>query len=390
MERFIIHLNIADFAVAVERAVDVRLKDRPVVIAPEGASRAVVYDMSEEAYQTGIRKGMPLRRAARLCRDVHVLPPHPDRYERAMHAVIQRALPYSSQIEPGDGDGHLFVDVSASRRLLGAPVDIAWRLRKYIQTDLRLDPIWAVAPNKLLAKVATRLVKPTGEYIVAAGEEEAFLSPLPVRLLPGIERQDLARLQAFNLTCVSQVAAWDLEHLTVPFGNRAHFIYETVRGIDRSPVLSVGKEKPEVTVDHTFDEDTNDTLTLHRALYGLVETAGRKLRHRRLACMRIGIVLDYSDGIRHVRRIRKTPATADDGTLFQSILDVLDRVWTRRVRIRYIRLIFDKLVFPPAQLDLFSSDRKKMEKRSSLVDVVDRIRNRFGRDIIQTGRMMAT
>ena len=95
MERFIIHLNIADFAVAVERALDARLKRRPVIIAPEGAVRATVYDMSEEAYQAGIRKGMALRKAVRLCTDAWILPPHPDRYERAMHALIKQALPYS-------------------------------------------------------------------------------------------------------------------------------------------------------------------------------------------------------------------------------------------------------------------------------------------------------
>ncbi len=389
MERFIIHLNVADFAVAVERAVDARLKDRPVVIAPEGASRAVVYDMSEEAYQSGIRKGMPLRKAAQRCRDIRILPPHPDRYERAMHALIQQALPYSPQVEPGDRDGHLFVDVSGTRRLFGAPIDIAWRLRKYIQTDLSLDPIWAVAPNKLLAKVATRLVKPIGEYVVAAGEEEAFLAPLPVRLLPGIEGEDLTRLRAFNLTRVSQVAVLDPAHLAVPFGNRADFIYETVRGIDRSPVLPVGEKPPVITVDHIFDDDTNDAVTLNRTLFGMVEAAGRKLRRRCLACGRIGIVLDYSDGIRHVRRIRTTPATADDSTLFQSIQDALDRIWTRRVRIRHIRLIFDKLVFPPSQLELFSSQQKETEKRSRLMDAVDSIRNRFGRDAIQMGRTMA-
>ena len=66
MERSIIHLNVADFAVAVERAVDCRLRDRPVIIAPEGAVRAAVYDMSNEAYLAGIRKGMALRRAVRL------------------------------------------------------------------------------------------------------------------------------------------------------------------------------------------------------------------------------------------------------------------------------------------------------------------------------------
>ena len=77
MDRHIIHLNIADFAVAVERRLDPRLADRPVVIAPEGAARATVFDMSEEAYQAGVRKGMALRRAQRLCRDVAVLPALP-------------------------------------------------------------------------------------------------------------------------------------------------------------------------------------------------------------------------------------------------------------------------------------------------------------------------
>ncbi|MDJ0989083.1 MAG: hypothetical protein QNI85_03650, partial [Desulfobacterales bacterium] len=63
MDRAIIHLNVADFAVAVERSIDRRLCQRPLIVAPEAAARATVYDMSEEAYQAGVRKGMPLRRA---------------------------------------------------------------------------------------------------------------------------------------------------------------------------------------------------------------------------------------------------------------------------------------------------------------------------------------
>ena len=77
MERSIIHINVADFAVAVERVLDRRLKDRPVIIAPQGAARAAVYDMSEEAFQAGVRKHMPLSRALRRCRKAQVLPPRP-------------------------------------------------------------------------------------------------------------------------------------------------------------------------------------------------------------------------------------------------------------------------------------------------------------------------
>ncbi|PIP35091.1 MAG: DNA polymerase, partial [Desulfobacterales bacterium CG23_combo_of_CG06-09_8_20_14_all_52_9] len=205
-ERFIIHLNVADFASAVERVVEPRLQGRPVLIAPEGSSRAVVYDMSEEAYRHGIRKGMPIRKALRRCPGATVLPPHPDRYERAMRAFLEHALPYSPLIEITDCRGHLFLDVTGTGRLFGPPPDLAWRIRKTVRSAMGLNPIWSVAPNKLTAKVATRIVKPAGEYIIGAGEEETFLAPLPLHLIPGIESEDLKRFSDFNLTYVREAA----------------------------------------------------------------------------------------------------------------------------------------------------------------------------------------
>ena len=216
MDRSIIHLNVADFAVAVERAVDCRLKDRPVIIAPEGGARTAVYDMSEEAYLAGIRKGMRLRRAICLCKDAEVLPPHPDRYERAMRSLLQRALPYSPLIEIGDADGHLFLDATGTCRLFGPPLDVAWRMRRQVKNDLGLDPIWSVASNKLVAKVATRLVKPDGECMVAAGEEKSFLAPLPVGLVsPGCAVWTDLTLP-FLLSPLPQGLRWSLVTAALP------------------------------------------------------------------------------------------------------------------------------------------------------------------------------
>ncbi len=388
-ERSIIHLNIADFAVAVERAVDCRLRNRPVIIAPEGAARAAVYDMSEEAYRSGIRKGMALRRAARLCKDARVLAPHPDRYEHAMRALLKQTLPYSPLIENGETDGHLFVDVTGTARLFGPPVDVAWRLRRQVKTDLGLDPIWSVAPNKLMAKVATRLVKPDGEYIVGAGEEEALLAPLPISLIPGIERSDLLRLQEFNLSRIFHLTALSLEQLQIPFGARALSLYETARGIDPSPVLPVGQKPPRIIADHEFGNDTNDKPTLESALYRLVEQAGDKLRRRRRAARRVAVILDYSDGMRCARQLAAKPATANDLILFELARRTLGLAWTRRIRIRHLRLICDRLIFPPAQLPLFADDQKQTEQRDNLISAIDRIRRRFGHDAVRAGRTMA-
>jgi len=388
-ERSIIHLNIADFAVAVERAVDCRLKDRPVIIAPEGAARAAVYDMSEEAYRNGIRKGMALRRAIRLCQDARILPPHPDRYEHAMRSLLKQTLPYSPLIESGETDGHLFMDVSGSARLFGPPADVAWRLRGQVKNDLGLDPIWSVAPNKLVAKVATRLVKPDGEYIVGAGEEESLLAPLPIGLVPGIERDDLLRLREFNLTRVSQFTALSLEQLQIPFGARALFLYQIARGIDPSPVLAVGQKPPKVFADHEFGNDTNDRSCLESILYRLVEQIGDRLRRRRRAARRVAVILDYSDGMRCARQLTARPATANDLTLFQLARRTLMLAWTRRVRIRHIRLIGDRLIFPPAQLELFANEQKQNEQRDNLISAIDDIRHRYGNEAVQVGRTMA-
>jgi DNA polymerase-4 len=389
MERSIIHLNIADFAVAVERALDCRLNDRPVIIAPGGAARATVYDMSDEAYRCGIRKGMPLHRAVRRCKEAKILAPHPDRYEHAMRSLLKRTLPYSPLIETGEVDGHLFVDVSGTSRLFGLPRDVAWKLRRQVKKDLSLDPIWSVAPNKLLAKVATRLVKPNGECIVPAGEEKSFLAPLPVSLVPGIDRNDLLRLREFNFVRVSELAALSLEQLQVPFGVRARFLYETARGIDPSPVLPVGQKPPQVIADHEFGTDSNDRSALEKALYGLVEQVGNKLRRGRRAARRVAIVVDYTDGRRCVRRLAFKPATANDLTLFGLARKTLLLAWTRRVRIRHVRLICDRLTFPPAQLELFAAEQQKNTKRQNIITAVDSIRRRFGDTALQVGRTLA-
>ena len=383
MDRSIIHINVADFAVAVERVLDRRLDGRPVIVAPQGAARAAVYDMSEEAFQAGVRKRMPLSRALRRCRDARVLPPRPDRYGQAMARMLESALPCSPLIEPGEGDGHLFVDVTGSNRLLGPPVDVAWRLSRRIRRDLNLAPIWSLATSKLIAKTASRLVKPLGEYIVEPGDEAAFLAPLPLFLLPGIEADDLVRLNDFNITRVSQAATLSADQLQTLFAHRAPYIHDRLHGVDPSPVRPVDQPSPRVIESHEFGDDTNDRSQLERILLGLVERAGRKLRRRSLAVRRIGLVLEHTDGVRRIRQVAAKPATANDFSLFAHARRVLDLAWTRRVRLRCMTLIGDRLTYPPAQRLLFEPERRRAEKQDRLVAALDRIRGRFGNDAVR-------
>lgn len=377
MNRSIIHLNIADFAVAVETNTQPALKGYPLIIAPQGAPRAVVYDMSDEAFQQGIRKGMPLTRAKRLNKNIKVLPPSFNRYERVMKDLLKETFAFTPLIESGALDGHIFLDVTRSRRLFGPSADVAFKLKKAFKKTFNFDPIWSVATNKLVAKVATRIVKPVGEYIVPPGDEKAFLAPLPIHLIPGLIKTDLTRLREFNLFRVSQARALTLEQLRIPFHHRAPQIYNRIRGIDPTPVTALCENQSTIRADHEFSDDTNNAALLKKGLYLMIEKICKTLRDRKLASTAAKIILSYSDGVQKSSKLTPIPSTANDMTLFKNCSLLLGKAWTRRVRIRHMRLICEKLVPKERQADLFATETKET-KQSDLIHTMDKIRAKFG------------
>ncbi len=384
MERTVIHLNIADFSVAVERLLDTGLRGKPLIIA-QPSPRAVVDDMSDEAYAEGVRKGMLLAVARRRCRAALVLPPRPEQYHRALGRCLEHALRYTPLVERSSGSGHLYLDVTGTHRLFGPPPDIGWQLRNTLRRDLGLDPIWSVAPNKLVAKVASRLVKPRGEYIVAGGEEAAFLAPLPLDLLPGLVPADLAGLGQVNIRRVAQAAALSVRELSVLCGHRARLIHQTVRGLDPSPVLPPGASAATIMHEHLFNPDSNEAALVRAGLFTLAQQAGCELRRRGLGCRHLAVTLHYTDGASVVRQAANTVPVSDDPTLEQLALAALHRGWHRRIRLRRLALTCSRLQHPVQQLSLFTPPDPNPGRNRRLSEAMDAIRARCGGDKILRG-----
>ena len=157
MIRNILHLDIRNFCITLERQRQPDLRDWPMVIAP-GQGRTVVQAVSPEARQEGIKPGMVVARARRRCRRLTILPPDFSFYRQAQKQVMVSLGNFSPLVEPA-GWGHFFIDITGTRRLWGTLLDAADQMRQLMTQDFRLNAAVGLASNKLVSRVAARVIR---------------------------------------------------------------------------------------------------------------------------------------------------------------------------------------------------------------------------------------
>ncbi len=381
MEREIIYMAVQAFPVAVERVIHPELRGQPVVVAPLGAARSVVTSLSSEAWNSGVRKGMLLSKAVRCCRNAVVLPPNEPLYLRASRAIFRVLENFSPVLEPS-GHGHAYLDITGTGRLLGPARDTAWKAQKEIRRELHLDAALGVASNKMVSRIASEVMRPAGLRDVPHGDESSFLSPLPVRLLPGIGAQTEAQLKDLNIRIIHDIAAMRLEHLALAFGRLGFALHQRALGIDISPVNPL-REVPALELEKLLPEDSNDYELLKRVLSGLCESAGERLRERKQRAGRIELRVRYADYHEDGRRLRLNPPLQSSKALYLKAQPVLDLVLKRRTRVRSMNLGLTDLSFGLVQLDLFADPES--ERRSKLESALDDLRRRYSNSIVMQG-----
>jgi len=378
MEREIVHIDIASFAVAVERVVRPELRQRPVVVAPVGAPRALVIALSPEAWQAGIRKGMALVKAVRYCREVIALPPNEPLYARASQAICKILQNFSPLLEPS-GHGHAYLDITGTGRLFGPPRDTAWRVQQEIQRQLRLQASCGVATNKMVSRIASVVTKPVGLQDVRPGDEASFLSPLAVDLLPGVGPQTKERLEELNIQIVRDVAVMQLEHLTLAFGRLGFLLHQRALGIDNTPVYPA-RAIPAVEEEKILAEDSNDFEQLKGGLSVLCDRAGEKLRMEKQRAGRLELTIRYSDYREEFGKVKLIPPLQSTAALRDRAESLLERMMTRRTRVRSLRLCLSDLGRGPVQMDLFADP--KPVKQAKLESALDLLRRRYGPGVV--------
>ena len=388
MSRAVIHIDITDFYVAVERVLEPRLRQRPVAIAIETANRSLVYSASREAGQNGVYRGMPLSQAMKYCPELTVLPPNEDLYRRATKALLTILQQFTPVLEPLRF-GHAYLDMTGSAKLFGSVVDAADRARREIRDRLRLEAAAGVAGNKLVSKVASDVITArdplAGLCDVRLGEERHFLSPLAVGFLPGVQKEVARQLDELNIRVIRELAGIQCEHLQMVFGRFGLLLYERSRGIDNRPVQPA-KRAAEVVESETLAEDSNDRDRLRTILFRLLAAGTRTLRQKKLFTRQLVLQVRYSDYREEVGRVKCDPLQ-NDWQLLQTAETLLTRTLTRRTRVRKLTLRLTDLCRSYRQLSLF--DETPNPKWSAAGQAMDKIRDRFGESAIAFGRATA-
>jgi len=379
MERQIVHIDVDSFAITVERIVDSKLRDRPVIVANPAIARSVVQAMSTEAQQAGIYRGMMLQQALRLCRDVKIIPPNEPLYSRAMRAIMNLLSQFSPLIEPVRY-GHVYLDMTGTTRLFGATVDVAAKIQHEIQSRLLLPTCLGVASNKLVSKVASKVTRPAGIREVQHGSEENFIGPLEVHYLPLFNQSIKTQLLELNLRLIKHIADLSLQHLTMVFGRDGLKLYQASHGIDHTPVFPP-QQVPNIYEQTTLAEDSNDIHLLRGALYRLVEKVGRQLRQSSQAARKMMLEIYYADHREAIGQKRLPAATNMDQELFLVTEELLHKILTRRIRVRKLAVRYFELTPAPKQVSLF--DKQTGDKNQNLTRAIDQLRKKFGEDSLK-------
>ncbi len=250
--RKILHVDLDAFYASVEQRDDPSLRGRPVVVAWRG-QRSVVCAASYEARRFGVKSAMPAITAERLCPEAVFVPPDFARYKAASSAVREIFGRYTDLVEPLSLD-EAYLDVTNAITDLPSATAIAESIRSQIREELKLTASAGVAPNKFLAKVASELRKPDGQFVVKPANVARFLEALQVERLPGVGRVTQQYLAKLGIVTVGDLRSASQESLIRAFGKYGLRLYELSRGIDERPVVP-HRPTQQVSAEDTFEVD---------------------------------------------------------------------------------------------------------------------------------------
>ena len=377
--RTILHVDIDAFFAAIEQQRDPRLKGKPVIV---GAG--VIASCSYEARAFGLKAGMPLSEAKRLCPQALIIDGHAQIYRCFAEEIFTRCRAIAPEVETYLDEA--YCDLTGTERLHG-DLDAAVRqLKDDIRSGTGLTVTCGLGPNRMLAKLVGKTVKPDGFARIDAAAADEFLRDRPIDQLAGVGHAHAKTLRSMNLKTIGDLRALPEDVLVALFGVHGRLLYERCRGRDTAPVTE--REVPlSISRETSFHRDTADRGEIEGMLEYLVGRACRTTRELAIRPRTIGVHLRYSDGEGAERERSLAQASDTDPVVLELALDLLRRLFTRRVALHAVGVRLTNFSRAGGeQGSLF--DEREAGRRAQLYRTFDRVRGEYGHGVVVSGRAL--
>ncbi len=373
--RSVLHIDMNAFFASVEQRADPALRGKAMaVIGSE--HRGVVLSPSYEARAFGVRTGMTYGEAMIACPDLKLVPADPAKYSHICEELIGIWGDFSPVVELFSID-EAFLDVTGCERLLGDPLRMAIMIKERVWNDTKLTCSIGIAPNKLLAKLGSDMLKPDGLVLITADDVGDVLENLPVRQLCGIGSNVERSLAIMGIRTCGELGRTTIEKLTAQFGVIGERLRNMGRGIDDDPVAALKTEYEQTakSIGHsmTLTEDCSDTTLIERHILQLAEKVGRRLRRGAYHGSTITLTLRYADFQTFSRQRKLCHAVNNSLDIYSVAREILREIRLAQP-IRLVGVSVSCLNKDFAQMPLFDYEQKRM----FVTGAMDKINDRYG------------
>ena len=383
--RSILHLDMNAFFASVEQQANPALRGKPIAVVGSG-HRTVITTASYEARQHGVKTGMAIWEGKRACPDLIVVVGDNRKYTHTSRQIMALMREYTPLVEVFSID-EAFLDVTHSRALFGPPETIAYQLKARIRHQFGLTCSIGIAPNKLLAKVASDMQKPDGLTVIAPERVGEVLEKLPIGALCGIGRKLQRQLQLLGIVTCGQLGRFPEELLVKRFGVIGAHLKQMGQGVDTSPVIPGEDEAPVKSVGHsmTLNQDVSAREDILRYLLQLAEMVGRRARRYGVSGKTVALQLRLADFTTNLQKqtTLKHPVNLSED-LYRTATLLLDSM-TVPQPIRLLGISISNLTYAPEpQLELLEEYARKQQ----LTAAMDALNDRFGEFRVAFGSLV--
>jgi DNA polymerase-4 len=349
------------FFVSCERLTNSELRGKALIIG--GGDRGVVASCSYEARRFGVRSAMPIHMAMKLCPQAKIMKGDMELYSRLSHDVTQVIQEKAPIMEKASID-EFYLDITGMDKFHGS----------YKWTDELAQSV--IKETGLPISFSLSVNKPTGNLEIPQGNVQAFLNPLSIQKIPMVGNVTFQLLSRIGVRKIQTLSEMPPEVLQQMIGKNGLDIWKKANGIDNTPVEPY-TERKSISTEHTFSQDTIDIIMLKSILIGMVEKLAFQLRSEQWLSSTITVKIRYANFDTETKQC-KIAYTSADHILTKNVMELFDKVYQRRMRLRLIGIRFSGLVRGTYQIDLFEDT----EEMLSLYAAMDKMKSRYGFDAV--------